>query len=150
MESQEQYSRRKSLKLHNKQAGMSLEAGYRAKISGTSSCHRRILFLFKKNWESIRDATAELQVKIICLALQISKKLKNSFGGESPKEHLGKVWLKLTKWFQRCVILKITSGRGWGWPRASTLGAFNLSIHRDHKYIWFRGGDLDHYKVHLR
>ena len=48
------------------------------------------------------------------LALQISKKLKNSFGRESPKEHLGKVWLKLTKWFQRCVILKITSGRGWG------------------------------------
>jgi hypothetical protein len=26
-----------------------------------------------------------------------------------------------------CVILKKTSGRGWGWPRAATLGAFNLS-----------------------
>jgi hypothetical protein len=49
-----------------------------------------------------------------------------------------------------CVILKKTSGRGWGSPRASTLGAFNLSIHPDHKYIWFRGGDLNHYKVHFR
>jgi hypothetical protein len=33
-----------------------------------------------------------------------------------------------------CVILKKTSGRGWGWPHATTLGAFNLSIHPDHKY----------------
>jgi hypothetical protein len=30
-----------------------------------------------------------------------------------------------------------------GMTRASTLGAFNLSIHPDHKYIWFRGGDLN-------
>jgi hypothetical protein len=26
----------------------------------------------------------------------------------------------------------------------STLGAFHLSIHPDYKYIWFRGGDLNH------
>jgi hypothetical protein len=33
----------------------------------------------------------------------------------TPKEHLGKVWLKLTKWFQRNVLFsKKTSGRGWG------------------------------------
>jgi hypothetical protein len=49
-----------------------------------------------------------------------------------------------------CVILKKTSGRGWGWPWASILGAFNLFIHPDHKYIWLRGGDLNHYKVHFR
>jgi hypothetical protein len=41
-----------------------------------------------------------------------------------------------------CVILKKTSGRGWGRPRASTLEAFNLSIHPDHKYIWLRGLNL--------
>jgi hypothetical protein len=40
-----------------------------------------------------------------------------------------------------CAILKKTSGRGWGLP---TLGAFNLSIYPDHKYIWLRGGDLNH------
>jgi hypothetical protein len=37
-----------------------------------------------------------------------------------------------------CAILKKTSGRG------ATLGAFNLSIHPDHKYIWLRGGDFNH------
>ena len=26
---------------------------------------------------------------------------EHKFGRGSPKEHLGKVWLKLTKWFQR-------------------------------------------------
>jgi hypothetical protein len=26
---------------------------------------------------------------------------KHNFGRGSPKEHLGKAWLKLTKWFQR-------------------------------------------------
>ena len=69
---------------------------------------------------------------------------EHNFGRGSPKEDLGKVWLKLTKWFQRCVILKKNPGRGCGWPRASTLGAFNLSIHPDHKYIWFKGRDLNH------
>jgi hypothetical protein len=34
--------------------------------------------------------------------------------------------------------IKKTSGRGWGWPQASTLGAFHLSIHPDHQYIWLR------------
>jgi hypothetical protein len=29
------------------------------------------------------------------------------------------------------------------------IGAFNFSIHPDYKYIWFRGGDLNHYKVHF-
>ena len=43
-----------------------------------------------------------------------------------------------------CVILKKTSGRGWGLPCAATPGAFNLSIHPDHKYIWLRGGDFNH------
>jgi hypothetical protein len=28
---------------------------------------------------------------------------EHTFGRGSPKEHLGKVWLKLTKWFQRYV-----------------------------------------------
>ena len=28
---------------------------------------------------------------------------EHNFGRGSPKEHLGKVWLKLTKWFQRYV-----------------------------------------------
>ena len=46
----------------------------------------------RKNRESIRDVTAELQIKFI-----------------------------------------------W-----STLGAFILSIHPDHKYIWLRGGDFNH------
>ena len=73
------------------------------------------------------------------------------FGRGSPKEHLDKVWLKIDKMvLEICVILKKTSGRGWGRPRASTLEAFNLSIHPDHKYIWFRGWDLNHYKVHFR
>ena len=27
---------------------------------------------------------------------------------------------------------------------SQNLGAFNLSINPDHKYIWFRGGDLNH------
>ena len=28
---------------------------------------------------------------------------EHNFGRGSPMEHLGKVWLKLTKWFQRYV-----------------------------------------------
>jgi hypothetical protein len=43
------------------------------------------------------------QSKSFGLVLLISKKLKINFGRGSPKEHLGKVWLKLTKWFQRYV-----------------------------------------------
>jgi len=27
---------------------------------------------------------------------------------------------------------------------SQNLGAFNLPSHPDHKYIWFRGGDLNH------
>jgi hypothetical protein len=27
---------------------------------------------------------------------------------------------------------------------------FMIPSHPDHKYIWFRGGDLNHQKVHLR
>jgi hypothetical protein len=37
-----------------------------------------------------------------------------------------------------CNSQKKPSGRGWGWPRVSTRGAFDLSIHPDHKYIWFK------------
>jgi hypothetical protein len=37
-------------------------------------------------------------------------------------------------------IKKFTSGRGWG----MSYKAFNLPSHSDHKYIWFRGGDLNH------
>lgn len=33
----------------------------------------------------------------------ICSTIKNNLGRESPKGHLGKVWLKLTKWFQRYV-----------------------------------------------
>jgi hypothetical protein len=40
-----------------------------------------------------------------------------------------------------CVILKKTSGRGWGWPRATTLGAFNLSIHIKCLIAQALGGD---------
>ena len=102
-----------------------------------------------------------------------------------PKEHWGKVWLKLTKWFQRYVqflkklpvgdgddpgpqllghliclftliihiyglrvgistIIKFTPGRGWGMtPQGLSYKAFNFPSHPDHKYIWFRGGDLN-------
>ena len=42
-------------------------------------------------------------------------------------------------------IEKFTSGRGWG---MTTLGLsiklLNLPSHPDYKYIWFRGGDLNH------
>ena len=65
MESQEQYSRRKSLKLNNIQAGMSLEAGNRQKSSITLAVTAGYIFSLKKNWESIGDATAKLQFKII-------------------------------------------------------------------------------------
>jgi hypothetical protein len=40
--------------------------------------------------------------------------------------------------------IKKTSGMGWGWPHASTLGAFHLSIHPDHKYIWLRAWAIRH------
>jgi hypothetical protein len=29
------------------------------------------------------------------------------------------------------------------WPRGLSYNAFNLPSHPDHKYIWFRGGDLN-------
>ena len=35
-------------------------------------------------------------------------------------------------------------------PPGLSYKAFNLPSHPDHKYIWFRGGDVNHYKVHLR
>jgi len=35
-------------------------------------------------------------------------------------------------------------------PRDMSYKAFNLPSHPDHKYIWFRGGDLKHKKVHLK
>jgi hypothetical protein len=42
-------------------------------------------------------------------------------------------------------IKKFTSCRGWGiTPRDLSYKAFNLPSHPDHKYIWFRGGDLNH------
>ena len=37
-------------------------------------------------------------------------------------------------------IKKFTSGRGWVWPWGLSYNAFNLPIHPDHKYIWFRVG----------
>ena len=48
------------------------------------------------------------------------------------------LWSRWTK--------KFTSGRGWGImiPRGLSYKAFNLSSHPDHKYIWLRGGDLNH------
>jgi hypothetical protein len=40
---------------------------------------------------------------------------------------------------------KITSVRGWGMtPWGLSYKAFNLPSHPDHKYIWFRVGDLNH------
>jgi hypothetical protein len=41
---------------------------------------------------------------------------------------------------------KFTSGRGWGMTPLPDLSykAFNLPSHPDHKYIWFKGGDLKH------
>jgi hypothetical protein len=42
-------------------------------------------------------------------------------------------------------IKKFTSGRGWGMtPQGLSYKAFNLPSHPDHKYIWFKGGDLNH------
>ena len=42
-------------------------------------------------------------------------------------------------------IIKFTSGRGWGMtPQGLSCNAFNLPSHSDHKYIWLRGGDLNH------
>ena len=42
-------------------------------------------------------------------------------------------------------IKKFTSGRGWGMtPWGLSYKAFNLPSHPDHKYIWFKGGDLNH------
>ena len=42
-------------------------------------------------------------------------------------------------------IIKFTSGWGWGMtPRGLSYKAFNLPSHPDHKYIWFKGGDLNH------
>jgi hypothetical protein len=42
-------------------------------------------------------------------------------------------------------IIKFTSGRGWGMtPRGLSYKAFNLPSHLDHKYIWFKGGDLNY------
>jgi hypothetical protein len=42
-------------------------------------------------------------------------------------------------------IKKFTSGRGWGMtPQGLSYKAFNLPSHPDHKYIWLRGGDLNH------
>jgi hypothetical protein len=42
-------------------------------------------------------------------------------------------------------IIKFTSGRRWGMtPRDLSYKAFNLPGHPNHKYIWFKGGDLNH------
>ena len=42
-------------------------------------------------------------------------------------------------------IKKFTSGRGCGMtPWGLSYNAFNLPSNPDHKYIWFRGGDLNH------
>jgi hypothetical protein len=41
-------------------------------------------------------------------------------------------------------IIKFPSGRGGVCPRGLSYKAFNLPSHPDHKYIWFRGGDLNH------
>jgi hypothetical protein len=42
-------------------------------------------------------------------------------------------------------IKKFTSGRGCGMTlRGLSYKAFNLPRHPDHKYIWFKGGDLNH------
>jgi hypothetical protein len=42
-------------------------------------------------------------------------------------------------------IKKFTSGMGWGMTtRGLSYKAFNLPSHPDHKYIWFKCGDLNH------
>jgi hypothetical protein len=41
-------------------------------------------------------------------------------------------------------IKKFTSGSGWSMPPPPSYKAFNLPTHPDHKYIWPRGGDLNH------
>jgi hypothetical protein len=42
-------------------------------------------------------------------------------------------------------IIKFTSGRGWGMtPWDLSYKAFYLPSHPDHKYIRFKGGDLNH------
>jgi hypothetical protein len=111
---------------------------------------------------------------------------EHKFVRGSPKEHLGKVWLKLKNGFRDmrnsqkklpvgdgddpgpqllgnliCLftliiniyglgmgistIKKFTSCRGWGMtPWGLSYKTFNLPSHPNHKYIWFRGGDLNH------
>ena len=42
-------------------------------------------------------------------------------------------------------IKKFTSGRGWGMTtRGLSNKLLNLPSHPDYKYIWLRGGDLNH------
>ena len=65
------------------------------------------------------EKTAELQVKIIWFCFINKKDIST--------------------------IIKFTSGRGWGMtPQGLSYKAFNLPSHPDHKYIWLKGGDLNH------
>jgi hypothetical protein len=42
-------------------------------------------------------------------------------------------------------VIKFNSGRVWGMtPQGLSYKAFNLPSHPDHKYIWFKGEDLNH------
>ena len=41
-------------------------------------------------------------------------------------------------------IIKLTSDRVGYDPQGLSYKAFNLPSHPDHKYIWIRGGDLNH------
>jgi hypothetical protein len=48
-------------------------------------------------------------------------------------------------------IKMFTSGMGWDLtPQGLSYKTFNLPSHPDHKYIWFTGRDLNHWKVHFR
>ena len=97
------------------------------------------VFLKHLTISTIKKVSATIQVYVLS-NMPLVWHTEHNFGG-SPTEHLVKIDKMVS---EICVILKKTSVRGWGWPRASTLGAFNLSIHPDHKYIWIKGGDLNH------
>ena len=69
MESQEQYSRRKSLKLNNIQAGMSLEAGNPQKSSVTLAVTAGYIFSLKKIEKALEMQQPSCSSKSFGLAL---------------------------------------------------------------------------------
>ena len=88
--------------------------------------------------------------------VQFSKKLPVGDGDDPKPQLLGHLICLFTLMINIQVyglgvgistIKKFTSGRGLGMtppPWGLSYKAFNLPSHPDHKYIWLRGGDLNH------